>query len=97
MKKIKVIRMYNELLNYKLKASEFKAYIYLSSFFWWKNLICVKLETIASRCNMSINTAQRAVNGLVSKGLITKCVCHKDHKRTTNIYSYAVNWKIYYY
>ncbi len=46
MKKTKVIRMYNELLNYKLKASEFKIYIYFTSFFWWKHRICVKLETM---------------------------------------------------
>lgn len=87
MKNKKVIKIYNELFDYNLKASAFKVYIYLSSFFWWKKRTCVKLQTIASRCNISINTAQNAVNELVAKELITKCVCHKDHKRTTNIYT----------
>ncbi|MFA5658431.1 MAG: helix-turn-helix domain-containing protein, partial [Oscillospiraceae bacterium] len=43
--------------------------------------------TIAKRCNISINTAQRAVNELVSKKLIFKTICIINHKRTTNEYS----------
>ena len=87
MKNHKIIKIYNELFNYNLKTSSFKVYIYLSTFFWWKKSACVKLQTIADRCNISINTAQRAINELTSKELITKCICHKDHRRTTNIYT----------
>ncbi len=87
MKNHKVIKIYNELFNYNLKPSAFKVYIYLSTFFWWKKSACVKLQTIADRCDISINTAQRAINELTSKELITKCICHKDHRRTTNIYT----------
>lgn len=87
MKKHKVLKINNELFKYNLKPSTFKVYVYLSSYLWWKNRKCVKLETIAARCNISINTAQRAINELISKELITKCICHKDHRGTTNIYT----------
>ncbi|MFA5658271.1 MAG: helix-turn-helix domain-containing protein [Oscillospiraceae bacterium] len=87
-KAAKIIKVYEELFKYNLKASSFKAYHYLSSISgWWKGRTCVKLATIAKRCNISINTAQRAVNELAAKGLIHKTICIINHKRTTNKYS----------
>ena len=87
-KATKIIKVYEELFTYNLKASSFKTYLYLSSISgWWKGRTCVKLATIAKRCNISINTAQRAVNELVAKGLINKVACFKDHKRVTNEYT----------
>lgn len=82
----KVIKIYNSLFDYDLKASSFKVYVYLSCFFWWKDSSCVKLETISKRCNMSINTVQSCINELINKDLIAKQACYKDHKRVTNRY-----------
>lgn len=83
----KVIKIYNCLFDYNLKASSFKVYVYLSCFFWWKDTSCVKLETIAKRCNMSVNTVQSCINELINKDLLTKQACYKDHKRVTNRYT----------
>jgi len=80
------LKVPNELFSYKLKPSAFIVYIYLSSIFYWKKSIKIKLETIARKCHMSINTAQTAVNELTTRGLLHKTECYINHRRVTNEY-----------
>lgn len=86
MKNSSFLKIPNKIFACKLKPAAFKVYIYLSCVIYCKENIQVKLATIAKRCNIGINTAGRAINSLIAKGLIRKIECYTDHARTINTY-----------
>lgn len=86
MKKIKLMKIPNEIFTYRLKPASFVVYIYLSSNFYWMPSVQIKMDTIAARCHMSVNTVQTAINQLVQCGLLNKIECFKNRLRTYNEY-----------
>ena len=61
-KHLKIMKIYESLFGYELKNSSFKVYNFLESTYYWTDIATVKLSTIAKRCNLSVNTAQRTTN-----------------------------------
>lgn len=85
------LKVYSDIYNYKLSISAFAVYLYLTSISYKDLSATVKFDRIASRCNMSVNTAQRAVKELCEKSLIKKVNRYTSiFHRTSNKYLVTV-------
>lgn len=84
----KFYKIPNAVFSYHLSPSAFLVYIYLTNNFYFTPKVIIKLSTIGSKLDMSINTTRKAVNELHNKRLITvRRRFSPVGNRTTNEYS----------
>jgi len=65
-------KVYTDIFKYKLPSAAFLIFFYFSNYYNINEIIKISHEKIAKKCNISLNTSQRAINDLVSNNLILK-------------------------
>ncbi len=80
----------NQIFDEGLTASEFVVYSYLVKCSDKSHRCFPSRRTIARQCNISVSTVDKALNGLIDKGLIDKTSrfdFSKEQQQLSNIYT----------
>lgn len=80
----------NQIFDQGLTASEFVVYSYLARCSDKSHRCFPSRRTIARQCNISVSTVDKALNGLIDKGLIDKTSrfdFSKEQQQLSNIYT----------
>lgn len=80
----------NQIFDEGLTASEFTVYSYFVRCSDKSHRCFPSRRTIARKCNISVSTADKALNGLIYKGLIEKTSrfdFSKEQQQLSNIYT----------
>lgn len=80
----------NQIFDEDLTTSEFVVYSYLEKCSDKSHRCIPSRRTIARQCNISVSTVNKALNGLIDKGLIDKTSrfdFSKEQQQLSNIYT----------